>query len=382
MVPDDHPDEVLLHDVAAREDHLDHLIVDGVHLRVEFQTGHAVADIDERCGGILLDQLLGTLEGGQDNDLRVRFDQDIALLLEIVAVQTVLFSLVERLKALLEHFVDLLRDLLLHLLHDLDGRAHPDGVPGLEGAEGVVVSPLHRVVDGDDAVADLGNAVRSVDEVVAEVFPRHLAGDVVREEHDLQGRCGALIGFLLRRTDGIEAGLRDGKVFHLRVIEVEFLAFALGVFRPLVEALLGLVSEPLELHHLVHEVDGHKIFSHLVVGDRLVEVLHDMVARIEADQVQRPEDGRSGTAQGLADDRVQLLDGEVLLDRDADRIGDVEDADPVAHEIGDVLAHDDALAEDVLTEADHEIDDFLPGLLAGDDFEEFHVARRVEKVGP
>ncbi len=66
------------------EDHLDHPVIDGVHLGMEFQTGHAVADIDERCARVLSDDLVLFLQIGQEDDPWIRLQLHIILLLEVI----------------------------------------------------------------------------------------------------------------------------------------------------------------------------------------------------------------------------------------------------------------------------------------------------------
>jgi len=105
-----------------------------------------------------------------------------------------------------------------------------------------------------------------------------------------------------------------------------------------------------------------------------------MVGRVEAHEVDRPEDGRAGPAQRRADDGVDVLDLQALGEHEVHGVGHVEDADAVGDEVGHVLAQDDALAEHVLAEATHGVDDLLLRLPAGDELHELHVPRRVEEV--
>ncbi len=89
---------------------------------------------------------------------------------------------------------------------------------------------------------------------------------------------------------------------------------------------------------------------------------------IEADQIQRSEDRRTGPPQSLADDGIQLVDPQILFHHDADGVGDVERTDAVADEIGDILADDDPLPQDLLAEPGHVSHDFgfrlFPGMIS------------------
>jgi len=272
VIPDHHSREVLLHDVARFRDHLDHAVIHGVHLRMKLQAGDAVPDVDQRRAFVLLDELVLVLQIGQQDDPGIRFQLDIPLLLEVVVVEAVLLLVVEALAPLFQHLFDLLRHLQLQLFHHLDGLADADRIPGLEGTQLVVVTPLHRIVDADDVVADLGNAVCRIDEVVAEIFPGDLSGDVRTVEHHLERRGDPVIAFLLRGGDGLESRLAGRHILHRVVIEHELGFFALCVLGPLVEPLFGLVPEPFELHHLVHQFARSEDLPHLIVRYRGVKV--------------------------------------------------------------------------------------------------------------
>jgi len=381
VVPHHQADEVFLDHFATLVDQLDDHIVQGVHLRMELQAGHAVADIHQRGAGISGDHHLALLQGGQEDDSGVLADLHVILRFKVVVVGPVFLLDVEGFDAFLQHLLDLLGDLLLHLLHDLDGFLHPYGIPGLEGTQGMVVSPLHGVVDGGDILADLRHPIGRIDEVVAEVFPDQFRGRVLAVEDRLDRGSHALVGFFLRRAHRFELGPAGGYVFHLFVVQHELGFLALGILRLLVEAALGLVAQPLELHHLVHEGQGQEGLPGLIVRHRLVEVLHDVVASIQADQVQGPEDGTAGTAHGLADHRVHLVDLQPLLHHEPHGVGDVEHTDPVAHKVGNVLADHNALAKDPLPERDHVVYHFLLRLFPRNDLQELHIAGRIEEVG-
>ncbi len=379
LVAHDETREVLLRDVAGQEQHGDDVLVDGVHLGVELEAGHAVAHVDEARAGVLADDLLALLEGRQDDDLGVLGELHVVLLREVVVVGAVFLLRVEGGEPALEHLLDLLGHLLAELLHGLHGLLDPDGVPGLEGPQRVVIAPLHGVVDLHDGVRDLGDAVGGVDEVVAEVLAGQFGRGVLAVEDHLHGLLHGGLG-LLRRADGLVLGLAGGHVVQGLHVDGQLEFLTLGVLGLLVETALGLVAEPLLLDHGLDEVGRDEEVAALVLRQGLVEVRHDVVGRVEAHEVDRPEDGRAGPAQGGADDGVDVLDLHALGKHEVHGVGHVEDADAVGDEVGHVLADDDALAEHVLAEAAHVLDHFLLRLLAGDDLDELHVPRRVEEV--
>ena len=53
--------------------HRDDVFADGVHLAVEFDAQHAVAEIDQRGAGIFLDHAVGALDIRQHQGVRARF---------------------------------------------------------------------------------------------------------------------------------------------------------------------------------------------------------------------------------------------------------------------------------------------------------------------
>ena len=71
-----------------------------------------------------------------------------------------------------------------------------------------------------------------------------------------------------------------------------------------------------------------------------------------------------------------------MFDHELHRLDHALDPDPVADEIGCVLGPDDPLAEDPFAKVGHEGKDFRQGLFSGDDLQKFHVADRIEEMGP
>ena len=200
MIGDNHTLEIFFHDIAAGVNHLDHAVVDGIHLGMEFQTGHTVTDINQTGAGIFLNDLLLFFQRGQEDDLRIFLDLHIALGCKIIVVLTVVLLGVEGFATGFQHFFDLLGNFLLELLHDFDGFLHTHGIPGFEGTELLIVAPLHGVIDIHDVVADFGNPVGGIDEIVAEIFADEFGGRIIAVEKDFHlGADTAFCSYWLRR---------------------------------------------------------------------------------------------------------------------------------------------------------------------------------------
>jgi hypothetical protein len=88
---------------------------------MEFQTDDPVADVDEGRARIPFDYLVLLFELGKQDDPGIRLQFHIILLVEIVEVSAVLFLYIEGFEAFLQHLLDLFGNLLLEILHHLDG---------------------------------------------------------------------------------------------------------------------------------------------------------------------------------------------------------------------------------------------------------------------
>jgi hypothetical protein len=149
----------------------------------------------------------------------------------------------------------------------------------------------------------------------------------------------------------------------------------------LVEAALGLLTEPALFDHLGQELGDLERVALGIGGQRVVAVVRHVHEGVEADEVGGAEHGALGPAGGRAEDRVELLDGEAVAHHRLQGVHHRVGADAVGDEVRRVLAEDDALAEHVGAEDRHLVEGLLVGLLAGDELEQAHEAHRVEEVG-
>ena len=111
-------------------------------------------------------------------------------------------------------------------------------------------------------------------------------------------------------------------------------------------------------------------------GQAGIDVRHE----IEPHQVDEAEHTGFRDPHGLADDRIRLLDSQALLDGlDHPDLQPV-DPEPIGDETRAVLAAHDALAENAVRKAGHSFCQMRIAVRARHDFQQTHVARRIEEV--
>src|ERR1700733_4427997 len=123
-------------------------------------------------------------------------------------------------------------------------------VPQFEGAEFVTVAPTHGAIDFHDAIRNLGDHLRAVQEIVTQDFPQEAARAVIRAQHGPHAL--AQIFNVARGLDRRPARLLERLVFQrlpIERVDLAILSYAL------VEALAGLVAQPLLLDHLLLEIE-------------------------------------------------------------------------------------------------------------------------------
>ena len=283
-----------------------------------------------------------------------------------------------------EQSLDVRRDGLAFFLHAGDGGFDAGGVPEFEGAEFPVEAEAHGAVDLNDGVGNLRHAVGGVGPEVGECGPEKCSGLVallraaaIEAEEGAKARARVFDGF--RHVERGEFWLLAGMVFeHLPVESEALVFFAVGALRLLVEAAFGFVAQPLFLQHLAEELGEAQITAFVVdIGGHVAD---DVAEDVEADQIDGAEGGGLGPSHGLSGEGVDFFDGQSHFLHEADDVQHGEGADAVADEVGSVFGDDDALAETHVAEVSDGVDGGAVGLGRRDDFQQAHVARRVEEV--
>ena len=346
---------------------------------MEFQADYAVSDINEAGAFIFFNNLVAAFEIGQQDDLGIFVNLGIALLFKVVVIFAVCFGCIERFTTFLQHFIDLLGNFQFQLLHDFDSFFDAHGIPHLEGTQLIIVAPFHGVIDGHDVIADFTNPVGRIDEGFAQIRAREITGLVICIEHMLNGVGN--IFHLFRGGNRVKLRLAGGNIFHRIDIQHQLNCLAAGILGFLVISLLGLVAQPFVCDHFLQERFGLERIPCFIVGNGIIEVFGDMVSHIETDEIHRSENGRARMTEGLADDRVYFINLHLLFQHDFDDVGQIKHADAVADKVRAVFTNNHTLAQCFLAEFHHEIHNVFICFRAGNDFHEFHVARRIEEMG-
>ncbi len=228
-----------------------------VHLGVQLDGGDSIAKIDDGGSGVLPDDAVRFLDDGKrgnavgDGDRLVRAADGVeeetsagdggVVLVPAFACGQKLFYVGG--------------DGLALLAHLLGGGADSGSVEHLEGAKLPVEAGLHGLIDFDDAVGDLWNAVGGVGEEFREQRPVKSGGFVLRRigvEQLRDARGGGLN--VLRHIERGEFRPRGGPVVERLPVEHAAKVAAFGVLAfLLIKALPGLVAEPLLLDHAADE---------------------------------------------------------------------------------------------------------------------------------
>ena len=146
-----------------------------------------------------------------------------------------------------------------------------------------------------------------------------------------------------------------------------------------VEAAFGFVAQPFAIEHLREEIRQAKVTAFVV--DVCGHVADDVAEDVQSHQINGAESCGFRPADGLSGERVDVFDAEVHLLHEAHHVQHRKGADTVGDEVGSVFGKDDAFAEAHVAEVRDEIDQRGVGLWGGNEFEQAHVARRIEEVG-
>ncbi len=105
-----------------------------------------------------------------------------------------------------------------------------------------------------------------------------------------------------------------------------------------------------------------------------------MAENIETDQIDGAKGGRLGPAHGWSGQRVYVFDGEVHFLHEAHDVQNRKCADAIADEVGRVFGEDHAFAETNVAEVRNGVEQRAVRVGRGDQFEQPHVAGRIEKM--
>ena len=143
----------------------------------------------------------------------------------------------------------------------------------------------------------------------------------------------------------------------------------------LIEAAARLVAQPAALHDLVHPGRKREILTR-----RLRQPRAHVSEHIESGEVAGAEGGGLCTSDKLAGEAIHLVNREVELLHQLEGREHPEDAQPIGHEARHVLAQHDPLTHAALGKLPNGLERLRRRVRRRDEFEQVHVARRVEIV--
>ena len=170
-------------------------------------------------------------------------------------------------------------------------------------------------------------------------------------------------------------------VAHRARVQSQDLAAGAAGLLP-VEAAARLRPDPPPADHVGHERRQGESATLLGVVETLGEVGRDVREDVETRDVERAERRGAGPADGRTRDGVDFLDGVVARRKLLQDAQDAVHPDAVADEAGRVLGDDHSLAQHVVAEAHHGVDDRRVGATRRYHLEQRQMARWVEEVGP
>ena len=247
------------------------------------------------------------------------------------------------------------------------------GLPRLERADAPAEAPAHREVDVARVVRDRIQVEGDVVESVAEDRPQELRLRVGRFAHRLEFLDRVLFFQDARDDVGRLGAARH--VFARRGVQAQDV---LADF--LVEAGARLLAQRALLDQLRQHVRRLVHAEERVVLQVVLHRLDDVAHRVQADDVRRAERTRLGAAQLGAGQVVDDVHGQAELLGFVDRGQHAEDADAVGDEVRRVFRAHDALAQRGRQERLELVEDCRLRGRGRDQFDQVHVARRVEEV--
>src|SRR5688572_15235347 len=162
LIADDESFEILIYFVDRKVHHLNSVTADRVHLRMKLETRDTIPEIEQGSSGIRFDDA-GPLFYGLENDDSGRFRDRLVTAADKIVVKLLpAFGFIKSLSPGLQHLFDIRRNWLTFFSHSLDRFANTDRVPRFEYTDLPTESPLECVIDLDDRVRDLGDAIGRV----------------------------------------------------------------------------------------------------------------------------------------------------------------------------------------------------------------------------
>ena len=265
-------------------------------------------------------------------------------------------------------------------LHAVDGGGDASSIPHFKGPHLPVEAGAHGAVDGSRVAGDFSDAVRGIVPQRGEKRPEEgrglvLCGVVFQQQAQPLGDRGGIFSHFQSGQGGLaDRAILPGAEVERHAYWLFFVFGAVVAAEFLVEALAGFVAKPAAADHLFQNA------GKAALRDAFWEVGGHMGRNVDAHHVGKAEGTGAGPADGLSGERVHLFDGELLLQHQRSRGEHDRDADAVGDEIGGVVGEYHELAQIAVGEGGKGGQHCRIGFGGGNDLEEAHVARRIEKM--
>ena len=373
--------EICFEAVKRLDSHVHDIFIEGVHLGMEFEAGHAVTQVTDGRAHVLRDNLLllqddhalGSLESYILPSDRVIYGNFFAVLV-----------LVKRLHARFQHVTDPFGSRIargFHLLHSIFYTQH---IPRFERASLVHEAPAHRVIDRLYGICHFWNDGRCVLETLVSQRLDEMRRLVIRFQQDLETVFQPFDIFCV--PDRVKARLSRRNVFERIQIEGPEFLFAILATDFLIKTDFRFVTEPFALQHRRHQLTGcfgfEILLPQLIMRNERREVASNVIPHIQPDQVDQAEGCRLRSPDQWTGNGVHFIDGVTILQDVIHRKCACAKGDSVANEIWRVLAQHNSLAQAILTEPREEFNNFFLGIFCRNDFQQLQIARRVEEMRP
>ena len=145
-----------------------------------------------------------------------------------------------------------------------------------------------------------------------------------------------------------------------------------------VEALAGFVAKPAALEHGFYK--GREFYGFACAG--LAKICHHVSEHIETHHVCQAERPGAGPAEDASGKQVDILHSEVLFLHERQGLQHDVDAEAIGDEVRRVVRVDNGFAQAAVSEVGDGGDRGGVGLRRGNNLEQPHVTRRIEKMRP
>ncbi len=148
----------------------------------------------------------------------------------------------------------------------------------------------------------------------------------------------------------------------------------------LVKPRLRFVAEQTALDHLRDELRHDEHLAVRIVGKIFVQVFDYVSEHVESHQIERAKRRSLWPAHCRSGDFVDLFNRVAVCQHRANRMQRAERADAIRNKIRAILRHDYAFAQPFVEKAEHRTRDFRLRPFSANQFNQVHVARRIEEV--